>query len=146
MTRLASDNGLGRQAGGAGGGGFAPVVLITGSSTGVGAAGVARLAAGGWTVLAGVRRPEDGDRLVADVAGDVRLLLLDVTDDSMVEQAASTVRAVCGGRGLRGLVNSAGVPLIGRVELDSIEQWREHLEVNLLGCGRYDPRGVRARA
>jgi hypothetical protein len=45
MTRLASDSGLGRQAGGAGGGGIAPVVLITGSSTGVGAACVARLAA-----------------------------------------------------------------------------------------------------
>lgn len=111
-----------------------PVVLITGSSTGVGAACVARLAASGWTVLAGVRRAEDGDRLVANVAGHVRPLLLDVTDASTVEQAASTVKAVCGERGLRGLVNNAGVPLIGPVELVSVEQWREHLEVNLLGA------------
>jgi NAD(P)-dependent dehydrogenase (short-subunit alcohol dehydrogenase family) len=113
---------------------MAPVVLITGSSTGVGAACVARMAAKGWTVLAGVRRPDDGDRLVAEVAGDVRPLLLDVTDTSMIEQAANTVETVCGRRGLRGLVNNAGVPLIGPVELVPVAQWREHLEVNLLGA------------
>lgn len=113
---------------------MAPVVLITGCSTGVGAASVARLAAGGWTVLAGVRRTEDGDALVARVTGDVRPLLMDVTDAAMIEQAARRVMEVCGERGLRGLVNNAGVPLAGPVELVTVEQWREHLEVNLLGA------------
>ncbi len=113
---------------------MAPVVLITGTSTGVGAACVARLAAGGWTVLAGVRRVADGEALIARVAGDVRPLLLDVTDEAAIERAEEMVREVCGGRGLRGLVNNAGVPLTGPVELVSVEQWREHLEVNLLGA------------
>jgi NAD(P)-dependent dehydrogenase (short-subunit alcohol dehydrogenase family) len=118
---------------------MSPVAIITGSATGVGAARVARLAAKGWTVLARARRPEDSDRLVADVAGDVRPLLLDVTDTSMVKQAASMVKTVCKQRGLRGLVNNAGVPLIRSVELVSVEQWREGLEVNLARCGRHDP-------
>jgi NAD(P)-dependent dehydrogenase (short-subunit alcohol dehydrogenase family) len=113
---------------------MAPVVLITGSSTGVGAACAARLAAGGWTVLAGVRRAEDGDALVGRVAGDVRPVRLDVTDEAAIDRAKETVREVCGGRGLRGLVNNAGVPLSGPFELVSMEQWREHLEVNLLGA------------
>ena len=113
---------------------MAPVVLITGSSTGVGAACVARLAAGGWTVLAGVRRMEDGEALEGRIKGDVRPLLLDVTDPAAIDRARETVREVCGSRGLRGLVNNAGVPLSGPFELVSMEQWREHLEVNLLGA------------
>ena len=113
---------------------MAPVVLITGTSTGVGAACAERLAAGGWTVLAGVRRVVDGEALAARVAGDVRPLLLDVTDKTAIERTGEVVREVCGARGLRGLVNNAGVPLMGPVELVSVEQWREHLEANLLGA------------
>jgi NAD(P)-dependent dehydrogenase (short-subunit alcohol dehydrogenase family) len=113
---------------------MAPVVLITGTSTGVGAACVVRLAAAGWTVLAGVRRVVDGEALVARDAGDVRPVLLDVTDGVAIERAEEMVREVCRGRGLRGLVNNAGVPLMGPVELVSVEQWREHLESNLLGA------------
>jgi hypothetical protein len=74
---------------------MAPVVLITGTSTGVGAACVTRLAAGGWTVLAGVRRVVDGEALVARVEGDVRPLLMDVTDEVAIERAEEgTVAAV----------------------------------------------------
>jgi NAD(P)-dependent dehydrogenase (short-subunit alcohol dehydrogenase family) len=112
----------------------APVVFITGSSTGVGAACAARLAASGWTVLAGVRRVEDGEALAGRVAGDVRPVLLDVTDRAAIDRAEGTVREVCGDRGLRGLVNNAGVALSGPFELVSMDQWREHLEVNLLGA------------
>jgi NAD(P)-dependent dehydrogenase (short-subunit alcohol dehydrogenase family) len=75
---------------------MAPVVLITGTSTGVGAACVTRLAAGGWTVLAGVRRVVDGEALVARVEG-VRPLLMDVTDEVAIERAEEMVREVCGG-------------------------------------------------
>lgn len=113
---------------------MAPVVLITGTSSGLGAACVQRLAASGWTVLAGVRREVDGRALQARVDGDVRPLLLDVTDTAAIERAAVTVAEVVGDRGLRGLVNNAGVPITGPVELLPVEQWRTHLEVNLLGA------------
>jgi NAD(P)-dependent dehydrogenase (short-subunit alcohol dehydrogenase family) len=39
-----------------------------------------RLAEHGWTVFAGVRRAEDGDRLKAEVTGGVRPVILDVSD------------------------------------------------------------------
>ena len=54
-------------------------VLITGTTTGIGSACVGRLAGGGRKVYAGVRRDEDGDRLVADTAGEVVPLRLDVS-------------------------------------------------------------------
>ncbi len=113
---------------------MAPVVLITGTSTGLGAACVERLAGAGWTVLAGVRREADGQALQARVGGDVRPLLLDVTDARAIERAAATVAEVVGERGLQGLVNNAGVPVTGPIELVPVEQWRAHLEVNLLGA------------
>ena len=46
-------------------------VLITGTSTGIGAACVARQAAAGWKVYAGVRKVEDGERLVETLDGDI---------------------------------------------------------------------------
>jgi NAD(P)-dependent dehydrogenase (short-subunit alcohol dehydrogenase family) len=43
-----------------------PSVLVTGAARGIGAATVRRLAGAGWDVLAGVRRPEDAEPLVAE--------------------------------------------------------------------------------
>lgn len=53
-------------------------VLVTGTFTGIGAACVEQLAGAGWTVFAGVGRSADGDRLVDQIAGDVRPVILDV--------------------------------------------------------------------
>ncbi len=107
-------------------------VLVTGTSTGIGAACVRRLAADGWTVFAGVRRPEDGDRLRSAVAGDVRPLTLDVCDAAQVDAAVAEVAAATGGR-LDGLVNNAGIALGGPVEVLPDEDWRRVFDVNLFG-------------
>ena len=45
-----------------------PTALITGASTGIGRATVLRLAASGWTVLAGVRKTADGEALHCEPA------------------------------------------------------------------------------
>lgn len=112
---------------------MAPTVLVTGTSTGIGAACVERLARAGWTVLAGVRRRADGDLLADRVAGDVRPLIVDVTDEVQVQHAVDEVRAVVGGGGLDGLVNNAGIGLGGPVELVPMADWRRQFEVNVFG-------------
>lgn len=107
-------------------------VLVTGTSTGIGEACVHRLAADGWTVFAGVRRPEDGERVREAAGGDVRPLLLDVCDGAQVDAAVAAVREATGGR-LDGLVNNAGVGRGGPVEVQTDEVWRHTFDVNLFG-------------
>jgi NAD(P)-dependent dehydrogenase (short-subunit alcohol dehydrogenase family) len=107
-----------------------PTVLITGASTGIGRATALRLAGSGWTVLAGVRRVNDGDALV--VAGGERLIpiILDVTDAAQIDAAVEEV----GEHGrLDALVNNAGIGFGGPLELVPIDDLRSQLEVNVLG-------------
>ena len=109
-------------------------VLITGTSTGIGAACVARQAAAGWKVYAGVRRREDGDRLVEIVSGDVTPVLLDVTNHDHIDSVLSQIRDETGA--LDGLVNNAGVAAGGAIELLTDEQWRRHFDVNFFSLVR----------
>jgi NAD(P)-dependent dehydrogenase (short-subunit alcohol dehydrogenase family) len=103
--------------------------VVTGASTGIGAALTRRLAGDGFGVLAGVRRDEDARRLAADPSGRVEPVRLDVTSATEVAALAERV----GARPLRGLVNNAGVAVLGPVELLPVEDWRRSVEVNLLG-------------
>jgi NAD(P)-dependent dehydrogenase (short-subunit alcohol dehydrogenase family) len=117
-----------------------PTALITGASTGIGRATALRLAAGGWTVFAGVRDPVAGERLLAEtVAGQVIPLTLDVTDPGQIEQARARVQEETtrtggsqGGR-LDALVNNAGIGVGGPLELVSPEDLRMQFEVNVFG-------------
>jgi NAD(P)-dependent dehydrogenase (short-subunit alcohol dehydrogenase family) len=117
-----------------------PTVLITGASTGIGRATALRLAAGGWTVFAGVRDPAAGEHLLEEaVAGQVIPLILDVTDPEQIEQARVRVHEEIawaggsqGGR-LDALVNNAGIGVGGPLELVSPEDLRMQFEVNVFG-------------
>jgi NAD(P)-dependent dehydrogenase (short-subunit alcohol dehydrogenase family) len=106
------------------------VVLITGASTGIGRATALRLARSGWTVLAGVRRTEDGAALVAAGGERVVPIVLDVTDAAQI--AAAVERVGEQGR-LDALVNNAGIGFGGPLELIPIEDLRSQFEVNVLG-------------
>lgn len=117
-----------------------PTALITGASTGIGRATTLRLAAGGWTVFAGVRDPVAGERLLQQaVAGQVIPLTLDVTDAGQIEQARVRVQeetartgGLQGGR-LDALINNAGIGVGGPLELVSPEDLRMQFEVNVFG-------------
>ena len=102
-------------------------VLVTGASTGIGLAITRRLAAAGTPVLAGVRRPQDAER-VGQIP-NVEAVILDVTNAEDIER----VRASLEGRPLAGLVNNAGISAGGPLEELSSQDWREHFDVNLFG-------------
>ena len=107
--------------------------LITGTSTGIGEACVARLAERGWTVYAGVRRAEDGDRVKARNSGDVRPVILDVSNRADMHRVIEEITRDVGDRGLQALVNNAGVGVGGPVEYLAEEDWRFVFDVNLFG-------------
>jgi NAD(P)-dependent dehydrogenase (short-subunit alcohol dehydrogenase family) len=110
-----------------------PNALVTGTSTGIGEACARRLGERGWTVYAGVRRAEDADRLKAQLPGDVRPVILDVSKRDDMKGVLATIRQDVGTGGLQGLVNNAGVGVGGPVEYVTEEDWRWVFEVNLFG-------------
>ncbi len=109
-----------------------PAVVITGSSTGIGAAAAQELARLGFRVFAGVRRVCDGERLKG-LSSQIVPLLLDVTDLAQVHAAAETVSASVGAAGLAGLVNNAGIVVAGPLEILPLDDFRRQLEVNVVG-------------
>ena len=108
-------------------------VLITGTSTGIGAACALRLVQAGYLVFAGVRRAEDGEALAREAGPALRWISLDVTDARTIARAVEEVEKVVGERGLAGLVNNAGIAIGGPLESLPVDDLRRQLEVNVIG-------------
>ena len=103
-------------------------VLITGCSSGIGAATAAHLAGKGWTVYATARRPET----LADLeAKGCKTLALDVTDEASCRAAVEAVEAAEGAVGV--LVNNAGYSQSGAVESIPDERVRAQFDTNVFG-------------
>jgi NADP-dependent 3-hydroxy acid dehydrogenase YdfG len=110
------------------------VALVTGASSGIGAATAAALAAHGATVALAARRK---DRLDA-VAGDIRgsgggalVIEADITDE---RQAIEAIERTVGELGrLDTLINNAGVMLLGPAAEAPLSEWQRMVEINLLG-------------
>ena len=107
-------------------------VVVTGASTGIGAACALHLDRLGFMVFAGVRKAEDGTTLQQQGSGLIPLLL-DVTDGALIQQAHALVAKKVGSRGLYGLVNNAGIAVVGPLEAVPIPDLRRQLEINVIG-------------
>lgn len=108
-------------------------VVITGASTGIGAACVVHLAALGYRVFAGVRKWEDGEALRERAPERIRPVIIDVTDGASIADAAQCVHEETREDGLSGLVNNAGIVVPGPLEFIPLERLRQQIEVNLIG-------------
>lgn len=109
-------------------------MLITGASTGIGAACALHFARAGWLVYAGVRRDEDAARLREEAATDrLRPLRLDVTCSTDIAAAVEHIAAERGPQGLQALVNNAGIAVAGPLEFLPLDALRQQLEVNVVG-------------
>ena len=131
-----------------------PVAVVTGASSGIGAATARRLVADGFHVVAAARR---GDRLAALVASrpanracerddprpsglagdeaDITAVTCDITDGGDVARLAETVRGLA--RPVTVLVNNAGGAFgADPVERAAVDDWQRMYDVNVLGSMR----------
>src|SRR2546428_7805024 len=104
-------------------------IVITGTSTGIGAACALHLDKLGFCVFAGVRKDADGDALKQKSSGRLTPVCIDVTDAATIASAAKTVTAAVGEAGLTGLVNNAGIAVAGPLGDLPIRGVRQPLEV-----------------
>ena len=113
-----------------------PLVVVTGASSGIGAATARALAADGWHPVLGARRIERLQEVAADTGGTA--IELDVTDADSVAAFAAAVRDLVGPtRPLRGLVNNAGGAKGTEPVMEADEdKWRWMWESNVLGTMR----------
>lgn len=107
-------------------------VVVTGASSGIGAACAVHLADRGFRVFAGVRRIQDGETLRLRNPLIVPILL-DVTDHRSIVLATQEVANSVGDGGLIGLVNNAGIAVGGPLEVLPLDDLRRQLEVNVVG-------------
>jgi NAD(P)-dependent dehydrogenase (short-subunit alcohol dehydrogenase family) len=109
------------------------VAVVTGTSSGIGRACALLLAREGFQVFAGVRRPEDGDKLAAEAGNGLTPLIIDVTDIASITAAVKDVTVRLQGRGLDGLVNIAGVGVSGPLEYVTTAEVLRIFQVNVFG-------------
>jgi NADP-dependent 3-hydroxy acid dehydrogenase YdfG len=103
--------------------------VVTGASSGIGAATAARLAAEGFDVVVGARRMDRLEALATSIGG--RALRRDVTDPASVEEFAGALERV------DVLVNNAGGAFDARrVAEADLDSWTRTYEVNVLGTVR----------
>ena len=115
-----------------------PVAVVTGASSGIGAATARRLAAEGFHVVAAARRTDRLTELVRELTAsgsEITPVTCDVTADADVEALATAVRAI--GAPVTVLVNNAGgAHGLDPVETAAVADWQWMYDVNVLGTLR----------
>jgi NADP-dependent 3-hydroxy acid dehydrogenase YdfG len=110
------------------------VALVTGASSGIGAATSASLAAQGAAVALAARRKDMLDGVAAgirDQGGTALVLESDITEEQQATAAVELTVAELGRLDI--LVNNAGVMLLGPVVDAPLSEWQRMVELNVLG-------------
>ncbi|MEA1673251.1 oxidoreductase [Nitrospirillum sp. BR 11163] len=109
----------------------AKTALVTGASSGIGAATARLLKKEGFTVYAAARRVELMKPLEEE---GIRVLPLDITDEASVHACVEAIQAREGRIDI--VVNNAGYGSYGAVEEVPLEEARRQFEVNIFGLAR----------
>jgi NADP-dependent 3-hydroxy acid dehydrogenase YdfG len=110
------------------------VAAVTGASSGIGEATALALVAEGAAVALAARRTDRITDLAARIEADGGKALAietDITDESQANRFIERTNEELGGLDI--LVNNAGLMLLGPVAGAPTEQWRQMIDVNLLG-------------
>jgi len=108
------------------------IAVVTGASSGIGAATARALAADGHRVALLARRTDRISGLARELDNGSIAIEADVTDRSALVAAAERVKQELGDADV--LVNNAGVMLLGPFGSDQRDDYRQMIEVNLLGA------------
>ena len=107
------------------------VAAITGASSGIGEATALALAGAGAAVALGARRKDRIEKLAQRIGDKAIAIEVDVGDEAQARSFIETASKELGG--LHGLINNAGLMLLGPVEGSDPEEWRRMIDVNVLG-------------
>jgi NADP-dependent 3-hydroxy acid dehydrogenase YdfG len=109
-----------------------PVAVITGASSGIGAATARALAKHGYRLALLARRVDRLEELSGELGKAAVAIAADVTDRDSLVAAADQVKHDLGGADV--IVNHAGVMLLGPFGAEQRNEARQMVEVNLLGA------------
>ncbi len=108
---------------------MSPTAVVTGASSGIGAASARALAGDGFHVICAARRKDRIEALAQEIGG--RAVVCDVTDAASVAELAAAVDSV------DVLLNNAGGAFDqATVEEADVEDWAKMFDVNVLGVVR----------
>jgi clavulanate-9-aldehyde reducatase len=108
--------------------------IVTGASSGIGEATALTLAGAGAAVALGARRKDRLDEVAERIAADggtAHGFEVDVSDEAAARAFIEGAAEQMGGLDI--LVNNAGVMLLGPVEGGDSDEWRQMIDVNVLG-------------
>jgi NADP-dependent 3-hydroxy acid dehydrogenase YdfG len=106
-------------------------IVVTGASSGIGAAVVRALATEGARLTIGARRADRLEAIAREAGGEIAVVRTDMRVEADVVRLVSTARERFGG--VDALVNNAGLGRKAPVSSAPTELWREMLETNVLG-------------
>ena len=115
------------------------VIVITGASSGIGAATAKRLAKAGAKVVLTARREEQLQDLQEEIKandGEALVVVADVTNKDDMRQVAAKAKSTFGT--INGIINNAGVMPLSYIDKLKTEEWDQMVSVNIIILQKWD--------